>query len=312
MQQTSAPVVTLRQVWMDYQKSRDLKPVTLRNYNQRLSVYLSDWLDLPITQITKDMVEQRHRSIEAKAMANSAFRTLRALLEYAHHKYEDETGAPILKKNPVRRLTEVRAWHRDRQRRRVIPIPNLRRFIEGCYQLSNTTTRDYLLLLLFTGMRRSEGLDLQWSQVDLSSGTINLSDTKNGEDVSLPMSDFVWRLLRTRQIGRRGDYVFPGSDPAKPFTAAWNGFESVRVHCGVMFSLHDLRRTFVTVADELDLKQQVVQQLVNHKNDGVTEGYTVRSIERLRRATQKIADAILRTSGFEPGELLGNGAQSRM
>ena len=94
----NAGIITLRQVWVDYQKTRKLKATTLRNYEQRLRVHLGDWLDIPIEQITKDMCEDRHRLIQAQSMANSTMRTLRALLHYAGFKYEDADGAALIKR----------------------------------------------------------------------------------------------------------------------------------------------------------------------------------------------------------------------
>lgn len=307
----SGRVVTLRHVWADYQITRTLKPVTVRNYRLRLAL-LADWQDIPVTSITRDMVEQRHRDITTRngnATANSTMRTLRALLHYAAIKYEHEDGSPLIKNNPVRRLSELRAWHRDKKRKTSLSLRQLRGFFEGCFALSNSTMRDILITLLLTGMRRSEALNLRWTpdpdnilpHVDLELGVIHHPDPKNGEPTTLPVSDYVWRLLRLRSLGKRGPFVFPGQSPDKPFTAAWNSFESVRERCGMKFALHDLRRTFATVGDEIDLKEQLVQQLMNHKPDSQTEDYTCRSVERLRRATQKITDAIFAYAGLTKG-----------
>lgn len=76
---TDTSVPTLRQVWIDYQRSRKLKQTTTRNYNQRLNGYLADWLELPVTELSKNMIEDRHRSIKGEATANSTMRTLKAL-----------------------------------------------------------------------------------------------------------------------------------------------------------------------------------------------------------------------------------------
>lgn len=294
----SSRIVTLRQVWADYQQSRDLKPATLRNYNQRLNQYLADWLDIDITLITKDMIEKRHRSIPGKAMANSTFRTLRALLHYAHFKYELQDGQPILKANPVRRLSELRAWHRDKRRTTHIEPARFRLWFRTVYSLSNTTIRDFLLLVVFMGLRKSEAINLRWEHVDLTIGTIRLFDTKNGTDVTLPMSTFVWSLLCERHVGATTPWVFPSRSPHKPFSAAFSMYEDVCRSYG-HFSIHDLRRTFATFADECDLKNQVIKALLNHISGDVTEGYIQRNTERLRRATQKVTDFMLETAGIK-------------
>lgn len=296
----SAP--TLRRVWVDYKISRTLKPATLRNYEQRLRVHLSDWLDLPVTAISKDMVEERHRRIAGKAMANSTMRTLKALLHYAARKYENENGDPCLKTNPVYRLSEVRSWHRDVRRQTLLRPAHLRPWFVAVMGLDNHTSRDFYLLLLFTGMRKGEAMNLKWSYVDLDAGIITIprSETKTHEEYIFPLSDYVWTLLKVRRFfAANSEWVFPGVYKDRPTTAAFNSYTTITERSGIKFTPHDLRRTFITIADELDIKNEVIKNLVNHKSADVTEGYTVRSVERLRRATQRITDAILHYAGMK-------------
>ncbi len=60
---------------------------------------------------------------------------------------------------------------------------------------------------------------------------------------------------------------------------------------GVEFTFHDLRRTFITVAESLDISSYAIKRLVNHKNgNDVTEGYIVSNIDRLRAPMQRITD----------------------
>jgi len=67
---------------------------------------------------------------------------------------------------------------------------------------------------------------------------------------------------------------------------------------GLSFSLHDLRRTFITIADSLDIPHYALKRLVNHSlGSDVTAGYIVSDIERLRAPMQKITDKILTGAG---------------
>lgn len=290
--------ITLERVWFDYQQSRRLRPTTLRNYHQRLHGYLSDWLKLPLRELTKEMVEARYVSIQGDAMANSTFRTLRALINYATQKYEDSDGEALIKKNPVGRLTEVRAWRRDRRRKTVIYPDQFPAFFKGVEALDNALMRDYLLLLLFTGLRRSEALNLTWNDIDLDARIITLPTTKNGEEhFVLPISDYVWKLLAIRKIEATTRFVFPGKSKERPFTAGWTCFAEARKVSGLYFSLHCLRRSWVTVADEVGLPAGTIKRLINHRLD-VTEGYVIRSTERLREASQMVTDRIVLMAGI--------------
>ena len=72
------------------------------------------------------------------------------------------------------------------------------------------------------------------------------------------------------------------------------------------FTLHDLRRLFITQADALDLSTFVVKRLVNHSmGSDVTSGYVVSDVERLRGPMQKIEDRILSLAKVkEPGKVV--------
>jgi hypothetical protein len=60
---------------------------------------------------------------------------------------------------------------------------------------------------------------------------------------------------------------------------------------GFSFTIHDLRRTFITIAESLDISAYAVKRLVNHKmNSDVTAGYIMNDVERLRKPMQQISD----------------------
>jgi hypothetical protein len=60
----------------------------------------------------------------------------------------------------------------------------------------------------------------------------------------------------------------------------------------------DLRRTFATTAERLDISSYAVKRLLNHlTGSDVTAGYIVTDIERLRRPMQAIADFLFRAMG---------------
>ena len=72
-------------------------------YKCALKSTLSDWLDKPLIEIKKDMVERRHKSITDKGHAGHAdhtMRILRALFTYAMITYEHPDGEPIFTSNP--------------------------------------------------------------------------------------------------------------------------------------------------------------------------------------------------------------------
>lgn len=60
---------------------------------------------------------------------------------------------------------------------------------------------------------------------------------------------------------------------------------------GVSFTVHDLRRTFITIAESIDIPAYALKHLLNHKmNSDITAGYIITDVERLRKPMQQISD----------------------
>ena len=62
--------------------------------------------------------------------------------------------------------------------------------------------------------------------------------------------------------------------------------------------MHDLRRTFITIGESLDISAYALKRMLNHKmTNDVTAGYIITDVERLRAPMQKITDYILTRIG---------------
>lgn len=284
-----------------------LKPKTIQVYRQVLGAALGDWLPKSLATITKDMVAERHARLSREnggPYADSAMRTLRAVWNYTAGVHENERGESLLPPNPVDRLSRTKAWNRPKRRETYVredqlpawfaAVQNLREEPAGIPQ----TVGDYLMLLILTGLRRTEGASLLWEQVDLKARTLKVLDTKNGDDHSLPLSDYLFDLLSRRAEDRRDSrYVFPGETPTDFLKEPRYQLARVIDQSGVTFALHDLRRTFSTVAESLDLSHYALKRLLNHRMAGdVTAGYIGKNVERLREPMQRITDYFLEAS----------------
>jgi len=312
--------LSLRQAFDDYLASRDLKGRTQEDVRRAQSEF-SDWLARPVTQITREMVARRHRKLgqTSPARANLVMRYLRAVLNFTSEANAFPDGRPLLADNPVKVLTATNSWFRLRPRSRSLALHELPRWLDAVQKLPETpdrpegtgkslptlktgqTGRDFFTLLLLTGLRRSEALDLKWAQVDLDGRTLTIPDPKNRNPHTLPLSDYLYDLVRHRKKTAAGEFVFTNQN-GKRFSNLRYPLKRIEQLCGIHVSCHDLRRTFATVAESLDIPAYAVKALLNHKTSGdVTAGYIQMTPERLRKPMQRITDYFLSAGGLRAG-----------
>ena len=315
-QQSRLQATSLKHAYTEFMKARKtLRASTRKDYTRIFDTIFATWHDKPLTAITKKMVLDRHQELtqsRGKAHADLCMRFLRSVLNFAKAVYDDPQGHAILPENPVRVLTVTRSWNKIERRRSFIKPVDLPRWYAAVRalrlcELTNPnlpgevdyslyeTIADFLELLLFTGLRRQEALTLQWQDVDLHSKLLTIRTTKNGLSLHLPLSDHLVTLLAGRRASARNPYVFPGKTGHGYLIEPKRQIRKVIETSGVPFTAHDLRRTFITAAESLDISAYAIKRLVNHKvTNDVTEGYIGWDVDRLRNPMQRITDLLLK------------------
>jgi integrase len=140
-------------------------------------------------------------------------------------------------------------------------------------------------LALLTAARRSELLDMPWTELDLDSGwwVLPADRTKAGKTHRIPLGPTALNLLRALQVDRDSPFVFSGRygrpvvNPQK-----WN--ERLRKNAQLEnFRLHDLRRTTASKLTEIGVPRLVVSKLLNHAEGGITAIYDRHSYDQEKR-----------------------------
>jgi len=190
-----------------------------------------------------------------------------------------------------------RQWFPIHRRERIIKADELPTFYRAMMALDNPVQRDYLMLLLFSGLRRTEAATLSWDDVDFAQRVIRISaqKTKSGRRLDLPMSDIVRNMLVARRALGRDRFVFPAVGKGGHIAEPKFPLARIAAATGIRVSCHDLRRTYASVAESADISPMALKRLLNHSAGAdVTSGYIVMSLERLRDAAQRVADEMAR------------------
>ena len=287
---------TLAEVLTDYAEARNaITESTRKDMVAVLARYSGDWLRRTVNTLTPDMVLTRHKRIgkATPASANKWGRYLRALLAFAKGRYTDTEGRPLLTDNAAHVLSHARAWYRVERRQSVLQAHELAAWWEAVRSLRNDAHRDYFVTLLLTGLRKEEARMLQWADVDFQARTLTVHGTKNHSSHTLPMGPYLAAMLNNRE--RLGPLVFTSTHGQ--IGNLRYSLEGIARASGVKFMVHDLRRTFATLAESLDIPSYALKRLMNHKTQGdVTGGYLVITTERLRAPMEKIEDFVLKAA----------------
>jgi len=263
--------ITLKKVLEDYLQSRgeSLKESTRYIYRIVVASSLADWMNTPIESISREMVEARHREITQsgkKGAANHVMRILRALFTYAMNTYRKFDGERLLVENPVRRLSEVKAWNKLKRRQGVVKTHELYEWYQAVQKLEHDIGKDLLVFLLFTGLRRNEAAGLKWLDIDFDAETIFVHDTKNRQPHRLPMTQPLREILERRSDSRCNELVFPSKRAKGKVKDLRTDLDKIAEQTGIEFTVHDLRRTFITIAESLDIPYYAIKRLANHKD----------------------------------------------
>lgn len=128
-------------------------------------------------------------------------------------------------------------------------------------------------LLLFTGARLREILDLKWSEVDFERRLLVLPDSKTGAryiTLNQPCIDVLTSLPRLHN----NPHVIPGTEPGKAMRHLQSPWDRLRRRCNLQdVRIHDLRHSFASHALLQGGTLPIIGKLLGHKTPLTTARY---------------------------------------
>ncbi|MDE0280434.1 MAG: site-specific integrase [Gammaproteobacteria bacterium] len=165
-------------------------------------------------------------------------------------------------------------------------------------------------LLVLTGCRRNEILELRWEDVDFDAGEFRLRDSKAGPRM-VPMPPAAAEVFlelkrgleagdgkapkgkKTRSRFRNSPWVFPGIRTHSHMVNLNASWRRIREHANLKdVRLHDLRHTYASRALSLGEGLPMIGRLLGHRDIGSTARYAHLARESVRNSTAKVAESI--------------------
>lgn len=211
------------------------------------------WASKDLDDITGgEIIRHLDTLIDTPTERFKAFKELRSFFRWC-------VGRQYMHANPCANL---RAPETPKSRDRVLSDDELVAVWRAGEAMSGNFSK-IIRLLVLTGMRRGECSKLRGEYINREKRIITLpgSVTKNGKEHQVYYGTLTAEILPPTQIG----WLFPAKGrPKHPF----NGFAQPKTlvdrKCGVLFTLHDLRRTFSTKLAELRIAPHIIERLLNH------------------------------------------------
>lgn len=149
---------------------------------------------------------------------------------------------------------------------------------------------DIALILIFTGFRIMELLELRKSAVNLREGYITGGKkTKAGIGRIVPINKRIRPMIEAR-MNSKGDILFP---TPRGCTFMYQNFRvsdwnPLMDKLGMKHTAHDTRHTFISLMTEARVDKLVIQRIVGHSNRDMTEHYTHIGLQQLIEGINKI------------------------
>lgn len=149
-------------------------------------------------------------------------------------------------------------------------------------------------LLLFTGLRVSEIVNLDWQHVDLIQGTIFLSDSKTGSRL-VPLNSLALDVLKQLGDGKKRGLVLESSVEGRPIalTRPWYRIRQ-SAEIDETATLHSLRHTFASHSVMAGQSLSQAGSLLGHKSAQTTLRYAHHLLDAQRQYSEQTGDVFRR------------------
>ena len=171
--------------------------------------------------------------------------------------------------NPIKQVTRPKNG-KHRQRR---PTPKeLLRLHEECLRSGNLSVWRMIELAIETGMRQGELLSLTQDAIDLKSRVAHLTDTKNGDDRDVPLSQKACKLFSDQIDDKQSDRIFSNWRSGDGFRSTYRRI-CIRANIDDL-RFHDLRHEAASRLFEKGLNQFQVAAITGHRSLQSLQRYT--------------------------------------
>jgi integrase len=274
----------LHTIYMErHARTRNRKPENAENNYRR---YLSEWGNRKLSEIKRSDV-QVHIARLAKTISPATANITLALLRAMFNRAID--WELFKSTNPTANIPKYPELSRDR----FLYGDELQRFLTALRGLESATMRDFFMMLLATGARKSNVAAMRWADVNLHAAVWRVPDTKNGEPYQVALAHTASEILKHRRNIEKGEWVFSSTSKSGHIEEPKKAWVSLLQHAQIEnLRMHDLRRTFGSFMAAQGASLQMIGKALGHKSQDATLIYARLNLDPVRQAVNAAAAAM--------------------
>ena len=283
----AAPTVTaLTERFLAEHVATKTKPRTAAEYRRLVANIVVPTIGRKrVRDVTRaDISRLHHERRDTPYDANRALAVLSKMFTLAEKWGERADGS-----NPCRHVER----YAERRRERMLSADEFGRLADA---LKASGRSPYILaaikLLIFTGARLSEILDLRWEWVDFERGEARLPDSKTGaKTLHLPAPALAVLAELPRLEGN--PYVIVGNVAGARLVNLEKPWRAIRKAAGLHdVRLHDLRHAFASVAASSGMGLPIIGKMLGHVHAATTHRYAHLASDPVKAAAATVANKI--------------------
>jgi integrase len=266
------------------------KPRTAYEYRRAVELFINPALGRHrISDIQRADVARFHHDLRDRPyQANRALGVLSKMMNVA-----EEWGLRPDGSNPCRHVKK----YREVKHERYLTREELQRLGAALTEEQTKSAESpfaiaALGLLVLTGARLSEILNLKWENVDLENGLLRLPDSKTGAKL-IYLNAAAINLLRTMPRMADNPYVIAGKNPGARLINLQKPWRRIRAKANLAdVRIHDLRHSFASVAAGTGMSLPMIGKLLGHSQPVTTARYAHLAVDPIRAASNLIGAEI--------------------
>ena len=245
--------------------------------------------EMPVGAVGREHVTELHYAMRGEPhAANAVLKIVGKMLSLAVEWGLREAGP-----SPCRAVRK----YRTRPRERFLTDAEYRRLgraldvLEARGNVSRHAAAAIRLLVL-TGCRRNEVLELRWDDLDRTAGELRLRDGKTGSR-TVSLLPATVRILEALPRKEGNPWVLPGRKPGTHMSGIDTAWRVVRARAELDdVQIHDLRRSFLPRTRAFEASLAMIEQLPSLNDVHAAARFAHLAGDSVREAAERITDSI--------------------